>query len=536
MAKFDELETIEEWKNALEDLLDQAGAAAARGQGLGDFQTDVLAYIKASPAKCNFLDKIAVKAANDLVEQEFTRLIASIAARKQDIETAMKTLNSATDGLRKSESDLKFEQIIEALHLSTAIVEEVKQLRADLADEDKANLDKAIAAAKTANDIRKLVKQFKVTEDTIADGLSISWIPHLHGGRRPMRRARSHCGERSRQIEQLAPAGDARRAIRSWPCLCNGMTRCDVIGQLPPKDQFGIAPSEEIFMTVITAPIAPGAMRVRRRSTLRLMTAGGAVIIAALVAMPVVSADRLPGKEVMALLDRIDNERDRFEDQLDGKIKNSIIQGAGEVHVERFLDDLQENVDRLKSRFNSDYAASAEATTVLRQGSDIQRFMSKQPPDLDGASEWNRLASSLGELAKVYATKFPLPEGQQARRLSDSEVEKVASELAESADRFKKDLESALKTNTTIDQPTKDAAVKEVNSLKEDAEELASTVGDGRPASGEAKAVLDRAARIRGAAASSGRTLSPAAQTAWGPVESGLQKVAVAFDLPAPRP
>ena len=117
-----------------------------------------------------------------------------------------------------------------------------------------------------------------------------------------------------------------------------------------------------------------------------------------------------------ALIERIDNERDRFEDQLDGKIKSSIIRGQGEVNVERFLDDLQENVDRLNERFKSDYAASAEVTTVLRQGSDIQRFMSKQPPDLDGASEWNRLASSLGELAKVYATTFPLPEGQQARR------------------------------------------------------------------------------------------------------------------------
>ena len=150
------------------------------------------------------------------------------------------------------------------------------------------------------------------------------------------------------------------------------------------------------------------------------MTAGGAVIIAALIAMPAVSADRLPPNDVKALLERIDNERDRFEDQLDGKIKNSIIRGAGEVHVGRFLDDLQENVDRLKERFNEEYAASAEATTVLRQGTDIQRFMSKQPPDLDGASEWIRLASSLGELAKVYATTFPLPEGQQARRAQRS--------------------------------------------------------------------------------------------------------------------
>ena len=289
-------------------------------------------------------------------------------------------------------------------------------------------------------------------------------------------------------------------------------------------------------MTAITHTIAPGATRLRRRSTLRLMTAAGAGIIAALVAMPAVSADRLPGKDVQALLERIDNERDRFEDQLDGKVKSSILRGAGEVHVGRFLDDLQENVDRLKSRFNSDYAASAEATTVLRQGTDIQRFMSKQPPDLDGASEWSQLASSLGELAKVYSTTFPLPEGQQARRLSDREVEKLASELAKSADQFKKDLESALKTDTTIAQPTRDAAVKEVNGLKEDAERLASTVGDGRPASGEAKAVLDRAARIRGTAASSGRALSPAAQTAWASVESGLQKVEVAFDLPAQLP
>jgi hypothetical protein len=286
-------------------------------------------------------------------------------------------------------------------------------------------------------------------------------------------------------------------------------------------------------MTASTDTIATGATRLRRSSTLRLMTAAGAVIVAALVAMPAVSADRLPDKDVKALLERIHDERDRFEDQLDGKIKRSIIRGAG---GERFLDDLQENVGRLKDRFQSDYAASAEATTVLRQGTDIQRFMSKQPPDLDGASEWNRLASSLGELAKVYATTFPLPEGQQARRFNDDEVEKVADELAKSADQFQKDLESALKTNTTIDQPTKEAAVQEVNGLKEAAEKLASTVDDGRPASGEAKAVLDRAARIRGAAASSGRALSPAAQTAWGSVETGLQKLAQAFDLPARLP
>jgi hypothetical protein len=80
-------------------------------------------------------------------------------------------LNAATDDLHKSERDLEFDRIIETLQLSTAIIEEVKQLRADLADEEKGSLDKAIAAAKTANDIEKLIKPFKVTEDTL-EGLS----------------------------------------------------------------------------------------------------------------------------------------------------------------------------------------------------------------------------------------------------------------------------------------------------------------------------------------------------------------------------
>ena len=124
-------------------------------------QSDVLAFIKASPGMCDELDVIAVKAANDLFEQETTRLIALIASRKQEIEALMKKMGRVTEGLRKSESDLKFETIIEALELSKAIVDELTELRKDLTDEDKAKLDKAIAVAETANDIQKLVKEFK---------------------------------------------------------------------------------------------------------------------------------------------------------------------------------------------------------------------------------------------------------------------------------------------------------------------------------------------------------------------------------------
>jgi hypothetical protein len=258
-------------------------------------------------------------------------------------------------------------------------------------------------------------------------------------------------------------------------------------------------------------------------------------LLTALLAVPLLAADRMSDGDVKTLLERIDHERDRFEDQLDGDLKRSTIRGpGGEVNVERYLDDLQENVDRLKARFAPNYSASTEVTTVLRQGSDIQRFMATRQSNFDGASEWNRLSDSLKELAGAYGTTMPLPEGQQARRLNDREVEQAADDLARSADRFKKDLEKSLKNDTSIDAAAREAAVDQVNALKDDAKRLKSTVGDGRPASGEAQAVLDRAARIR--AASSGRTLSPAAQTTWTSVETGVAKLAQAFSLPARRP
>ena len=264
----------------------------------------------------------------------------------------------------------------------------------------------------------------------------------------------------------------------------------------------------------------------------RWMMAAGPALVAALLVTPLVAAERMSDKAVRDLIVRIDNERDRFEDHLDGKFKHSIVRGdKGEVDVEHYLDDLQENVKKLEDRFKGEYAASAEVTTVLRQGSDIQRYMATLPPDFNGASEWNRLSSSLKELAAAYSTTFPMPEGQTARRYNDDEVKAAAKGVAKSADEFKKQLESSLKANASIDAATRSAAVQDVDTLKQKADKLASTVGDDKPASGEAQAVLDQAAKIRGF--TGGHPPSPAAQSAWAPVQENLDRVAQAFGLSA---
>jgi hypothetical protein len=243
------------------------------------------------------------------------------------------------------------------------------------------------------------------------------------------------------------------------------------------------------------------------------------------------TGERLNDKDVKELLDRIDNNRDRFEDQLDGKLKRSIIRGpGGEVNVEKYLDDLQENMDKLKGRFTPQYAASAEVTTVLRQGTDIQRYMSTLPANFDGASEWNRLAASLGELAASYGTTLPLPEGQQARRLNDGEVKKTAEAISKNADEYRKQLDASLKKDKTVDKATRENAVKDAAVLKDDAKRLGSLVGDGKPASGEARALLQQVAAIQ--SANAGKNLPPAVLTAWGAMQGDLAKISQAFGIP----
>ena len=269
--------------------------------------------------------------------------------------------------------------------------------------------------------------------------------------------------------------------------------------------------------------------RVSRRT---LLATGALVVFTAMPdAAAAAAADRSTDKDVKALIERIDHERDRFEDQLDGELKHSILRGpGGEVHVERYLDDLQENIKKLKERFSTDYAASAEVTAVLRQGGDISRFIASKPPNFDGASEWNRLAASLSQLAAVYGTRMPVPDGQVARRVNDREVKGTTTQIAKDADHFKEELEASLKRDASVNKPTREAAATAVEDLKADAKRLGSLAGEGRPASGEARALLDRAAVIRSTIG--GRTLSPQAQAAWGAIETSLDTVAWAFGLP----
>jgi hypothetical protein len=255
-----------------------------------------------------------------------------------------------------------------------------------------------------------------------------------------------------------------------------------------------------------------------------------ATLTVAVVATPLLLAqtpERLTDKDVKALIEAADQSRDRFEDRLDDKVKDAVVRGAaGEVNVSTFLDDFQENFNRLKERFKPDYAASAEAAAVLRQAASIHTFMKQQPPTLRGASEWDQLAGNLGRLATAYGAKFPLEGDMPVRRVSDGEAAGAAEEIEKQAEQLK----NAFNREPSLAAPAKNALKNAADLVKNNAKTLKSRLKDGKPATAEARGLFDALGRME--ESSKGLGLSPQTLTLTGALRAPLTTLRQAFGMP----
>jgi len=262
-----------------------------------------------------------------------------------------------------------------------------------------------------------------------------------------------------------------------------------------------------------------------------LRTFAAAILLAVLPAIPA-AGQRLTDDEVKALAERIYNERDRFEDALDSDFKHATLRTAtGEYDINRFLDDFQKRANEYKDRLKSDYAASMEATELLKQSSQISGYMKRQSPTMKGMSEWNKLEGSLGQLATTYGTTFPLPEGATVRRIGDGELKAAVDGIEQSGKDFKKALEKELNADKSIDAATRATAIGEADAFAKSAKALKDRVDDGKPSTAEAQHLFQQAAKIKELMGS--RSL-PMAGGAWSGIGSKLGLVAQAYGVPFP--
>lgn len=248
---------------------------------------------------------------------------------------------------------------------------------------------------------------------------------------------------------------------------------------------------------------------------------------------PVFAADRLTDSDVKALVARIEDGRDKFDNALDDEFKNSIVRGdSGEVDVKRFLNTFQQSIDKLEGSLKPGYAGSAEVGAVLRQGSALDRYFREKSGGMKGESEWNRLVSDLKTLAGAYGTDFPVGENASFRRLGDRELADAVKVLASSAEQLKKALDADLKKDPSVDNAARQAVLDEADQLSKEAKALRDRLKDGKPSSAEAEQVLTRAATMQ--TFIHGHQV-PASGSAWSGMAPQFGTVATAYRAPWPR-
>lgn len=261
-------------------------------------------------------------------------------------------------------------------------------------------------------------------------------------------------------------------------------------------------------------------------SKLSLMLAAAVLVASQSTAQ---EASRPSDEDLEALIESVDHARDRFEDALDGAFKHSIVRGPrGEVQVNQYLDDLQENVDRLKDRYRSEYAASAEAVAVLRQGTDIHGYIKAQPDSMKGASEWDRLAASLRQLAGAYGAAFPLAADASVRRINDDE----AAAAADAAEKAASEIKKQAGRDATLTKAQQDALKGSADTLAKGCKTLKSRLKGHQPGTAEARQTFEAADRVMSGASSA----SPALQSSLGPLRASLAILRQAFGLAVPMP
>jgi len=260
------------------------------------------------------------------------------------------------------------------------------------------------------------------------------------------------------------------------------------------------------------------------RGVLPLMLSG-ALTLSPLLLVAQMPAPRLSDKDVKALIEQVDENRDKFKDNLDSSIKDAKLRSpSGEIDVEKFLDDYKDNINKVKDRFKDDYSASAEVATVLHQATLIDTRMKNSDATIKGRSEWDREAASLKSLAEAYGTTFPTPEGAPVRRFNDKETAASAEALGKAADHLKDSVDK----NSTIPKPERDAVKKDADELQKLADTVKSKTEDGKPATAEFQQLASQAAKVESWMSTHA---AGAASADWQGIQTELAKLRQAFGM-----
>jgi hypothetical protein len=259
---------------------------------------------------------------------------------------------------------------------------------------------------------------------------------------------------------------------------------------------------------------------------------GTALALTLALPLGAAGAERLTDEQVKKLIEDIDaGYRTWKQDLKKQDLDDAVITSAERtVKVKDFLKDFDKDIDTLKSRFKSSYAASLEALALLRRGSDVElrnRRQSQTP-----SSAWTALGSKLEALGHAYSVGWPVQSmNVLAVRLNDDELAVKVQGMEKAAQQLQASTEKAAKANKSIDKASRESLKGSIQQLEQKAKDVRARVKEGRPAAVEVGQLFSQTTQVKDALT---KLSLPTGGPAWGPIESGNEALARAFELPKP--
>lgn len=232
--------------------------------------------------------------------------------------------------------------------------------------------------------------------------------------------------------------------------------------------------------------------------------------------------------QVKKLLEAIADAERKFVKTLDSKFKDSVLRGPnGEVDVEKYLQDFDQEKKRIDDRFCDKYSASAEVGDLLTRASTMHSYV-RQHPQMKGASEWDEVAENLSRLAIDYGVTFPLAAGAAARRIGDRELMESIEAVGKLPGSLQKTLQKAAKGTPTLTSVSATGSA-DLEALSASLKALKSRLSSDKPATAEARQVIVVGDRID--ALLHGAGVPGSVVAAWQSANGYLDTIAQAFGI-----
>ncbi len=240
---------------------------------------------------------------------------------------------------------------------------------------------------------------------------------------------------------------------------------------------------------------------------------------------------RLPDKKVKPLLESLEDSTNKFRDALNnGLKKTSINTGSGEENILQYVEDLKNSTKRLKDEYNGERSVSADIEETLRRATYVNNFMKGHPVVTGADDKWAAAKQNIETVAQAFNVRWrgDMPESRPFR-LKDEEVRKRLDLIKNSSDKFRGNMDKALKSERSIDNKSRENVTKTIKSFGEQTQQVKSRVGDD-----------DSGAQQMGELLRFGETidrfmkqtpLNASVQSEWASIRSNLAELAKAYNV-----